>query len=121
MPECELCGLKIKSRISARIGGVLLEVCPECAKSGTIIEQPKQPAIKPVQPIGPEAEEVLVLDFAQIIRQAREKAGLKQEELAAKLNEKLSVIYAAESGKRLELNLAKKIEKLFGVKLTEVV
>ncbi len=120
MPECELCGAKTKSRAGARINGVFLEVCLECAKSGTAVEAYKPAPVKPVQ-FKVEPEEVLVMDYALAIRQAREKANLKQEELAVKLNEKLSVIQAAESGKRLDLNLAKKIEKLFGIKLTEIV
>jgi len=118
--ECELCGKKTKL-VKARIDGVLLNVCLECAKSGKIVEQqiktmPVKRLTAPAQP-----EEYVVPDFAQQIRLARQKKGLKQEELARLLNEKLSLISSVESGKHVpDLKLARKLEKFFGIKLIEV-
>ena len=44
---------------------------------------------------------------------------LKQEELAKKINEKSSIIKRIEEGWRPPLNLIKKLEKFFNIKLTE--
>ncbi|MFH0869112.1 MAG: helix-turn-helix domain-containing protein, partial [archaeon] len=71
--------------------------------------------------IKPGAEEIVVEDFGKLIAHARQKAGLKQDELALKINEKLPVVQAAESGRRLDIMLARKLAKFFGIKLVEVV
>jgi len=121
MPECELCGKKIKVSVEARIGGVLLDVCSECAKSGTIVERPKPKPIIQRKQVRVEAEELVIPDFAQKIRQARQQKGLKQEEVAKSLNEKLSVINSIENGRITpDLKLAKKLERFFGISLIEV-
>lgn len=118
--DCELCGKK-SDLVKARIDSVLLNVCSECAKSGKIIETPKPRVIVPAQQARIEPEEIVVPDFAQKIRQARQSKGLKQEELAKLLNERLSVVSAVESGRRTpDLKLAKKLEKFFGISLIEV-
>lgn len=121
MSECEICG-ESPANTKIRIDSSVLIVCSRCASTGTIIEtqKPKQNAV-PAASMSKGPEEVVVDDFGRLIAQARQKAGLKQDELALKLNEKLSVIQAAESGKRLEIKLAKKLEKFFGIKLVEVV
>ncbi|MEM2954808.1 MAG: helix-turn-helix domain-containing protein, partial [Candidatus Nanoarchaeia archaeon] len=66
-----------------------------------------------------ESEEVLVEDYASKIKKARILSGLTQEEFANKLNINLSVLKMAESGKRLSIPIAKKIEKLINIKLVE--
>ncbi|MEK6807692.1 MAG: helix-turn-helix domain-containing protein, partial [Nanoarchaeota archaeon] len=68
----------------------------------------------------PNSEELVVENFGKLISQARQKAGMKQEELASKMNEKIAVIHAAEQGKRLDLALARKFEKALGIRLTEI-
>lgn len=119
MAECDLCG-KRDNLVRARIDGVLLNVCRNCAKSGTIVEPIKPIKIKRVFASKTESEELIVPDFNQKIRIARQKNGLKQEELASKINEKLSVISSVESGKRMpDLKLAKKLERFFGITLIE--
>lgn len=120
MPECELCGKKIKAATEARIGGVLLDVCSECAKSGTIVERPVLKPVKPAYQAKVGAEELVAPDFAQKIRRARQKKGLKQEEVANAINEKLSVINSIENGRITpDLKLAKKLERFFGISLIE--
>ena len=120
MPECELCGKK-GNLVKARIDGILLNVCRECARSGQIIEETKPVKIKIAHQKLVEPEEIVVPDYAEKIRLARQRAGLKQEDVAKSLNEKLSVISAVESGKRTpDLKLAKKFEKFFKINLIEI-
>jgi putative transcription factor len=121
MVDCEICGQN-EATSRAKIDGVILSVCADCSKTGKIVEEPK--AQQRTVPLSskPRAEELVVSDFAKIISQARQGLGLKQEEFANKINEKLSTIGALESGKREpDLKLAKKLERFFGIKLIEEV
>ncbi|MEM1583228.1 MAG: helix-turn-helix domain-containing protein [Nitrososphaerota archaeon] len=55
-------------------------------------------------------------DFGKIIREAREKIGLTQEDLARQLNERITVIKKIESGEfKPPVDLARKIEKLLKI------
>lgn len=66
-----------------------------------------------------ESSDVLKPNFSKIIRKSRERSGLKQNELAKKLNEKLSVIKRTEEGWEPSPSLISKLEKFFNIKLTE--
>ncbi len=118
--ECEICG-SAKAAVKASFDGVVLNVCEDCSSAGKIIEQPKPVlARQPVlQYAAPESGETINQDFGKMISKARQQLGLKQDELALQVKEKLPVIQAAEQGKRLDLNLAKKLEKLLKVTLIE--
>ena len=118
--ECEICGYA-KAGIKASFDSVVLNVCQACSGAGKIIEQPKP--VQSRQPIltyqAPESGETITLDFGKISSKARQQLGLKQDELALQAREKLPVIQAAEQSKRLDLTLAKKLEKLLKIKLIE--
>jgi len=121
MSECDICGESPATK-KIRMDNSVLTVCERCTAVGTIIETPKERTNATVvysARVG--SEEVVVQDFGKLIAQARQKTGLNQEEIATKLNEKLSVMQAAEAGKRLDIKLAKKLEKFFGIKLVEIV
>jgi len=125
MSECDICG-ESPATTKIRLDSSVLNVCSRCAAVGTVVNEPKlqHSSSTPVSILNPPikgSEEIVVPDFGKLIAQGRLKSGLKQEELALKLNEKLPVIQAAESGKRLEIKLAKKLEKFFGIKLVEIV
>ncbi len=119
--ECEVCG-SAKAGIKASFDGVVLNVCQACSGAGKIIDQPKPVLARPpvLQYIAPESGELVVSDFGKVISKARQQLGLKQDELALQVKEKLPVIQAAEQGKRLNLALAKKLEKLLKIKLLEI-
>ncbi len=119
MKDCEVCG-SAPAAVNASFDSVTLNVCNSCSSAGKIIEQPK-PRSAPLTPqyIAPESPELVIENFGKLISAARQRTGLKQEELANKLNEKLPVIQAAEQGKRLDLSLARKFEKFLKIKLTE--
>ncbi len=118
--ECELCGMREASK-KARIEGVVLSVCERCARFGEEVREIAKPSahaekMKEKQEI---FEEVPVENFGEVVKELREKRNLTQEELAAKIKEKLSVIKRIEEGWIPEENVVRKLERFFGVKLTE--
>ncbi len=136
---CELCGRDVPRLKKVVIEGVILNVCDECAKFGKEIkgnEIPKDVKYLPPEIVRErlerkrrrsrkdylEEEEVLVEDYPKVIREARERLGLTQEELAKKILEKRTVISKIERGEmRPDEKLIKKLEKALGIKLKEKV
>lgn len=120
MSVCELCG-KEGPVITAVVEGSQMTVCQACAKFGKIIRRPvgitgKAPVAK-----APEASEIVVSEYAQLIRSAREKSGMTQKDFAMKLNEKESVIHKLENGQFVPpISMARKLEKMLHVKLVVV-
>lgn len=124
--NCDLCG-KTEERLNRTlIEGVELSVCPACSKFGKVIAPVKRYTPKEQHRMAEKAEsrvekiELLVEDYAEIIKKKREAVGLTQKDFALRLNEKESTIHKIETG-TLEpvLSLAKKLEKILGVKLIE--
>jgi putative transcription factor len=128
---CEMCG-KNGELFKANIEGAELMVCRECARFGKIIsrakpvlsfkqkEAEKKKAEKPMETVKKEIIQLIVDDYSTRIKNARERLGLKQEELAKKLAERESLIQSIESGKFVPgINLARKFERYLNVKLIE--
>ncbi len=120
---CDMCG-KEAELFKTEIEGTMLNVCETCAKFGTIIEKVKKPVETELKPTTKTIEEeiidVVVDDFAQKIKNRRERLKLKQEELAKKLNIKESLLHHIESGKFMpSIELAEKIEKFLKIRLIE--
>ncbi len=136
---CEMCGKEVTFCKKVSIEGVHLEVCAECAKFGT--EARKEPA-KPEGPkpiitqrlevrekrgkprdiyVAGETEE-LADDFATRIRDARQRRGMSQKDLAMRINEKVTVLSKIETGDmRPDEKLIAKLQKELGVALKEKV
>jgi len=134
---CELCGRDVPHLKKVIIEGVILNVCDECAKFGKEIKGNEIP--KDVKYLPPEIvrerverkrrrrgrdyldeEEVLIEDYPRVIREARERLGMTQEELAKKILEKRTVISKLERGEmRPDEKLIKKLEKALNIKLKE--
>ena len=122
MASCEMCGSKTKVR-KAKVEGAIIDACEDCAKFGTPINRPntahKKPFYKRI--MRKEVREVIVPNFANIIRKSREKLGLKQNEFAKKLTEKESIIQKMESGTFTpSIKTARKLEKILKIKLIEI-
>jgi len=117
-----MCGSD-KNLSNAVIEGVMLTVCENCAKHGRVvkisrIEQKQKKEVK----IRTESEITyeIITDYYSKIKNAREKLGLKQDELALKISEKASELHNLESGKlKPSFNLARKLEKFLNIKLIE--
>ena len=130
--KCEICGREIRGRpYLIEVDGAVLRVCSECAKLG----KPYKPASRSSLRITPKPLSVnrhrrtslpedLILDpgYPAIVRRAREKLGLTQEELAGKIGEKTSVISKIESGKlRPTIPMARKIEHALKIRIVKTV
>ena len=60
----------------------------------------------------------IVENYAEVIREAREKAGLNHEDLGKRINEKESVLRKVETGKMIPNNLlVSKLEHTLKIKL----
>jgi|TARA_Y100000310_G_C20686745_1_gene819499 putative transcription factor len=132
MEVCELCG-KTANTVHAIVEGGVLNVCRDCVRYGNAIEmkKPSQERVekalkfrgsswkKPVhKPARSVESETVVSGFGNIVKGARVKMGMKQEDAAKAIAEKTSVLQKVESGSlEPSLKLAKKLEQFFGVKL----
>lgn len=136
---CELCGNSIQTPKNVIIDGSIFNVCLSCSKRGKPYE-PSQPSKKPLpsknlsipvsqkKPIKvyhPKAipitdEKILRPDFGKIIREARMKKGITQENVANQLSEKITLYKKIETG-GIKPNdiLSKKLERYLGIQLYE--
>ena len=127
--QCELCGKEILGKPKrVLVEGAELETCAACGSLGTEIRRPQAfvgPASKGAahsrtryRDIYRQMEGELDPDFSDIVKNARKRAGITQEQLAAKIMEKALVIKKVE---RNELTpddkLRKKLEKALNVNL----
>ena len=118
---CEICGAPLRPPPNrVEIDGAVMVVCDNCARLGTPIgpvpparihNGPLRPFPRTQAPPKPiETEYEVDPDYNMLIRQAREKMGLSQEQLGKLLNEKPSVIRMVESKKLLpDLTLTRKL------------
>ena len=136
--SCDICGQEILHRpAKIVVEGAVLEVCGKCARLGkpyvaparTWVPRPQIPAGR-VEPRTPAPrrnsaslprtyEELdLVEDFGGKIRKTRERAGMTQAELAAKVKERLSIIQKIELEKMSpNTDLCMALEHVLRVKL----
>jgi len=130
--NCEVCGSVINGPPKRIVlEGTRLIVCSECSVLGEPDLKPQvEPTVKPkpakAQPVrlGPsrlpkEFEELdIVDDFSERIRDAREKMGMTQKDLAKMVKERLSIIQKLEIGKMVpDMRLARMLEHALKIKL----
>ena len=128
--NCDLCGKVEENLNRALIEGVELNVCPACSKFGKVLAPVKRYSPKEQHRMIQSAQdkvqkeekmELLVEDYAEIIKKKRESMGLSQEDFAKRISEKESTLHHIETGRfEPSLELAKKLEKIFNIKLIEV-
>ena len=125
MPACELCGA-VGQLYKTRIEGTELSVCHACSGLGTVIapisfapKKEKRKAFAPA-PEHSSSVHVLVGDFSKRIKACRERLRLSQQEFAARLQERESLVQHLENGSlRPSVELARKLERLLGIVLIE--
>ena len=120
--KCEICGQDAKSPQIILLEGAELAVCQRCSGHGTFVRMQQAPRGFTRRKRGTRPITVLdvVADYDKLVREGRAKLGLKQEEIAKKINEPESLISRIESGKVAPSEkVARKLEKLFKIKLLE--
>jgi len=132
--RCEVCGREIIGKPHyVIIEGAKLITCGECAKLGSgewspkpsvssldtkmrISRIPKRKAT--VKNIDIQEDVTVIENFGSLVRNARQKMGLSQEDLGRKIGEKTSVIKKIEVEKIIpHEQLARKLEHALGIKL----
>jgi putative transcription factor len=136
---CEMCGVDVPRLRRIVTEGSTLEVCQRCERFGEDYEEVKdregiigrdtiaerlerrEKRLKG-RDVLEKSEKELAFDYPKRIRSARAKAGLNQEELAKKINEKKSVVAKLETGDMIPDNkLIKKLERALDISLMETV
>ena len=93
MTNCELCGNNIAG-FQTEIEGTMMNVCEDCSKFGkikskssvkVIVTESKKVEIQ-------EPEYVFLQGYGSLVKNARERLKLKQEEMAKKLNVRESLL-----------------------------
>jgi len=117
--NCEMCGKSGELNL-ALVEGVKMHLCTSCSKFGKSLNQHKQtkytPTIASIKPL--ESNEEVVQNFAQILKQEREKRNFEQKDFAKLLSEKESLLHKMESGHYVpSLETAKKIQRILKIRL----
>ena len=129
MTQCEICGAEIKDEVyHIAIGASELRVCKSCARYGTVVEEKKARGTAEVpllartkkksklyeqMDLDIEAGMETVEDYGRKLKEARERAGLKQTELAKRINEKQSLLRKIEHEEIIPSEeVKKKIERV---------
>lgn len=117
-----MCGTN-QNLVKARIEGTVLDVCGNCAKFGEMVRIPQRIPITKRRPIRLEHKEplqIIVPDYAFLIKNAREKKEMTQEDVSKQMAEKTSLYMKVESGQmKPSVRLAKKLEKFFHIRLLD--
>jgi len=121
--QCDMCGAG-RELVKAKIEGSVLDVCKHCARFGEIVRVPRSVSLHKKRPILKKKEDekiaIIVPNYYTLIKNAREKMGLKQEDAAQKLAERESLYHKIETGRlKPSLGLAKKLERFFRIRLVE--
>ena len=133
--QCDVCGREIVGKPHrVIIEGAKLTTCAQCAKLGSAEWKPEPKNLnlsfktEPLHRLRLKTakrksrdlrEDITVIEnFGLIVRKARQRAGLSQEDLGRKIGEKVSVIRKIEGEKIIpHERLARKLEHALGVKL----
>jgi putative transcription factor len=120
MKTCELCGKSTDKLYKVYIEGTILSVCKDCLKYGKLVDENeniiKENKLKIKEIVG----EVIDENYNKILIKYREEHKLKQEDMAKLLGIKESLYKSIENKKIIpDINLAKKIEKTLGIKITK--
>lgn len=126
--NCELCGQK-KAVYECEVEGTIMQVCVDCSRFGNIKKKKNIKIIfeeKKGETKKEEAEPIYEIKYAllngygAIVKRAREKLGLKQEEMAKRLNIRASLLHQIESEHlRPSIDIAKKLEKELKISILE--
>ena len=126
MPDCEMCGKETDELVDAIVEGSMMNVCLDCSRHGSVIPVNEAVVDKKVERKKDlevvDYVDIITDDYAKLIKKAREKMGLTQEDLAKKIAERESIVHQVESGNlKPSFKLAKKLSVFLNVDLVETV
>lgn len=118
--NCELCGQK-PAVYDSEIEGTTMKVCLDCSRFGSNKRKSNVKIV--IKEKRPEEKEIIYLfvqGYGSIVKKAREKLGLKQEEMAKRLNERESFLHQIESEHiKPSIDIARKLEKELKIHILE--
>ncbi len=119
--NCEICDKRASNLVKIRLEGATMTVCESCAKLGERVSAPHVFASRREK--DPEfSKEDIVQNYASLVKNAREKKGWTQEQLARELLEKEFLIQRIEQGRmQPTIFLAKKLQRALGIQLITMV
>lgn len=121
MPTCELCGKDTDSTTTVKIEGAKLDVCDSCSDMGEEVGTTSKKRNKKKSSSSSSrrsSKEVLVNNYGEKVKNAREGETLSIKELADELNEKESLIKKIEQEQlKPDKSLAGKLSKRFNITL----
>ncbi len=124
---CEICGQK-QADVRALVEGTMLSLCSSCSSFGSSHSKMSQKPLVAAFRVAAQKpsillpEEVIVDGFGNLIKSAREKKKLSQEQLAIAVSVKVSLLHKFETEHaEPAIDTAKKIEKYLGISLVEVI
>lgn len=124
---CEVCGATSKQGFRIKIEGTVVNACPSCARGKDVVD-PVKPKPKKLKKAVKETKKVFDIkrkydvadDYANLVRKAREKMALTQEDLGKLVNESHSLIHRIELGKiEPKDELAKRLERALDISLLQ--
>ena len=132
---CEICGAPLKGKgITVSYEGSIITVCPNCynkiKKSAKSVDQrelrkneeAKKKIKMSMSKLSTEVELEVVDDYYKLIKEARERLGISQQQLAQQLKVSENIIKRFESGKlKPTIQQARQLEKILGIKLLQPV
>jgi putative transcription factor len=128
---CEICGSEVRHLRTVVVDRATLDVCDRCARFGKPVDvrpsagkekgAPRRATGSRRTSVGRIQSDMDVVDgYGPLIRSAREKKGLTQEDLGKRVSEKASTIHRLESESLApSIALARKLERFLKIKLLE--
>ncbi len=141
-----MCGKDVPNTLSMMVEGTKLNLCPSCAKFGdshgpsnrsdngaypstganrAAIEERLEKRERRMQTrdiYAANGGTELISDYGAVVRKARQKAGMNEEDFARSINEKKGIILKVESQSLVpDDKLVTKLEKALNIKLKEVI
>lgn len=118
--KCELCQRVGETKTCIKNGSII-EICKLCIIHEDVIELKPDHLIEKINELKKQGEkEMIVYNYAELIKKARKRLKITQEQLAKKIHEKISLIEEIEENKIIpNFLIAKKLSSLLNIKLID--
>ena len=123
MASCELCG-RNPAVYDCEIEGTRMKVCQECSRFGSVKGKSNVRIVVSEQKkiVSNDPEYIFVQSYGLLVKNAREKLGLNQEDFAKSINEHKSLVHQVESEHiKPSIIFARKLERALKIKIVDEV